>query len=130
MNEQLKPFDKVLVRRYDSNAWRCDLFSHVAEELGMYVCAGGNYEECIPYEGNEALLGTTDSPKPKRWRAENGGLYWALDINYVAYEVIEQYNKYDDRLYSVGNYFRTKEQAEEMAIKIRALLVKAMLKGE
>lgn len=28
-----------------------------------YVCLNGRYGHCIPYEGNEHLLGTPKSPK-------------------------------------------------------------------
>lgn len=126
------PYQKVLVRDTSIDSWRCDFYSYTncTTHGYEYICVGGRHNYCIPYEGNEALVGTTDAPNPKRWRAENGGLYWALDINYVAYEVIEQYKRYDDKLYSVGNYFRTREEAEEMAVKFKALLVKEMLKGE
>lgn len=55
---QFKPFDKVLVRDIDENEWECSLFSHIDEE-GYYVCVGSWWMQCIPYEGNEHLLGTT-----------------------------------------------------------------------
>lgn len=55
---QLKPFDKVLVRNNDDDEWVCDIFSHI-DELAFYYCVGTRWEQCIPYEGNEHLLGTT-----------------------------------------------------------------------
>lgn len=59
---QFKPFDKVLVRDIDEHEWECDLFSHIDEE-DYYVCVGSWWLQCIPYEGNEHLLGTKISPK-------------------------------------------------------------------
>lgn len=59
---QFKPFDKVLVRDIDENEWECSLFSHIDEE-GYYVCVGSWWMQCIPYEGNEHLLGTTIKPQ-------------------------------------------------------------------
>lgn len=59
---QFKPFDKVLVRDIDENEWECSLFSHIDEE-GYYVCVGSWWMQCIPYEGNEHLLGTKTNPK-------------------------------------------------------------------
>lgn len=54
----LKPFDKVLVRDSKSSEWRANLFSYKKVNEPYYcVYAGWNY--CIPYEGNEHLLGTT-----------------------------------------------------------------------
>ncbi|MDO4802776.1 MAG: hypothetical protein Q4A15_11480, partial [Prevotellaceae bacterium] len=59
-NYKFKPFDKVLVRYLDSERWKCDIFSHIEGEY--YFCVGGFYNQCIPYKGNEHLVGTTNSP--------------------------------------------------------------------
>lgn len=59
---QFKPFDKVLVRDLDEHEWECSFFSHIDEE-GCYVCVGSWWMQCIPYEGNEHLLGTTKKPE-------------------------------------------------------------------
>lgn len=58
----LYPFDKVLVRNNDDDEWVCDIFSHI-DELAFYYCVGTRWEQCIPYDGNEHLLGTTNDPK-------------------------------------------------------------------
>lgn len=58
---QFKPFDKVLVRDVDNEEWDCNLFSLYYN--GVYWCIGGIYIQCIKYEGNEHLLGTTNKPK-------------------------------------------------------------------
>lgn len=56
-----KPFDKVLVRDSDNQEWAAGFFSHYDENcLSNYYCMGIHYKQCIPYEGNEHLLGTTD----------------------------------------------------------------------
>ena len=56
-----KPFDKVLVRDNDNQEWAASFFSHYDENcLSNYYCIGIHYKQCIPYEGNEHLLGTTD----------------------------------------------------------------------
>lgn len=54
----LYPFDKVLVRNNDDDEWVCDIFSHI-DEYDFYYCVGTRWEQCIHYEGNEHLLGTT-----------------------------------------------------------------------
>lgn len=56
---QFKPFDKVLVRDSDHSKWECDIFSHFGDEEGIFVCISDWWRQCIPYEGNEHLLGTT-----------------------------------------------------------------------
>lgn len=60
-----KPFDKVLVRCNEDSVWRCELFSHynTFNKQCPYVCLSSVYKYCIPYEGNQHLLGTTNNPK-------------------------------------------------------------------
>ena len=54
----LKPFDKVLVRQNVSGKWGIDFFGFYNE--GYYYSTGNcMYVQCIPYEKNEHLLGTT-----------------------------------------------------------------------
>lgn len=57
----LKPFDKVLVR-CGNNAWHIQFFEKYDKRLNYpFVCMCYNkYRQCIPYEGNEHLLGTTN----------------------------------------------------------------------
>ena len=57
-----KPFDKVLVRNNDGQAWRANYFSHYKNAPDyFYVCINGIYHYCILYNEHTAhLLGTTD----------------------------------------------------------------------
>ena len=56
-----KPFDKVLVRDNNEGEWYANYFSHYKENNDCpYACIDNSYIFCIPYEGNEHLLGTTD----------------------------------------------------------------------
>lgn len=53
-----KPFDKVLVRDDKEDQWSANIFSYQVRD--MFHCLGeGYWRYCIPYEGNEHLLGTT-----------------------------------------------------------------------
>lgn len=56
---KLKPFDKVLVRDKNTNVWRADIFEKY--EGSQYQCITTLWKQCIPYEGNEHLLGTTET---------------------------------------------------------------------
>lgn len=60
-----KPFDKVLVRDSEDSVWKAGYFSNYDEddESLPYICVGSLYKLCIPYEGNEHLLGTDKSPE-------------------------------------------------------------------
>ena len=62
----LKPFEsKVLVRDINTDEWKGHFFSHYDNNSDRpYICIGvewiNEYKQCIPYEGNEHLLGTTN----------------------------------------------------------------------
>ena len=59
---EFKPFDKVLVRDSKASKWRANLFSH--KNIGEpYYCVYASWNYCIPYEGNEHLLGTVKDSK-------------------------------------------------------------------
>ena len=58
---QFKPFEKVLVRDSYENKWRASFFSNIREGYAKYVTTGLVWKFCIPYEGNEHLLGTTNN---------------------------------------------------------------------
>ena len=62
VKNELKPFDKVLIRDDINDKWSINLFSYYdKEELDFpYICQNGGYCYCIPYEGNEHLLGTNN----------------------------------------------------------------------
>jgi len=51
-----------LVRDYSHEAWRVSFWGYLSDDTGSfkYDTARGCYNRCIPYEGNEHLLGTTD----------------------------------------------------------------------
>lgn len=122
MNDyNFKPFDKVLVRYNSDSTWICDLYSHYSKKNEKYCCVGGFCEYCLPYEGNEHLLGTTDIPQPKRWRAEENGIYYFINAFGDVRDDIDNRNSSND-LYNIGNYFRTEEEARDMADKFKAML--------
>lgn len=53
---EFQPFEKVLVRDRKFEKWECALFSHRDEDDNAQ-CIGGHYLYCIPYAGNEHLVG-------------------------------------------------------------------------
>lgn len=55
----LKPFDKVLVRDFDNTPWEIDFFSRLLDGK-HFKCVDLSYVQCIPYEENKHLLGTTN----------------------------------------------------------------------
>lgn len=58
------PFEKVLVRDSDEKPWKINLFSHITTDTQYpYMCMINSWKQCIPYEGNQELLGTDIKPK-------------------------------------------------------------------
>lgn len=67
---EFKPFDKVLVRDSIDEFWKPDIFCLYDTSGGLlkdpdrpFVCIGDCWYICIPYKGNEHLVGTTDEPE-------------------------------------------------------------------
>lgn len=66
---EFKPFGKVLVRDEDDKEWHISLFAREivddSDELSYkYECSNGTlWDCCIPFEGNEHLLGTDENPE-------------------------------------------------------------------
>lgn len=58
-----KPFDKVLVRDNDKGTWNIEFFAFYAPKGYNYHCMCANYMQCIPFEGNENLIGTSNKPQ-------------------------------------------------------------------
>lgn len=64
---ELKPFDKVLVRDFGSQAWQVSLFGYKDSDF-YYCCNGCGWNQCIPYNEETAhLLGTTG-----KWKGGEG----------------------------------------------------------
>lgn len=59
----LKPFNKVLVRDHSKSCWDIAFYKRYDKINKFYLhhtLGGIVYRQCIPYEGNEHLLGKTD----------------------------------------------------------------------
>lgn len=65
VKQEFKPFDKVLVRKNATQKWLPNIFLRITDTNNFkYLCLGDlAYAYCIPYEGNEYLLGTTNNIK-------------------------------------------------------------------
>ena len=58
---QFEPFKKVLVRENDASLWKAGIYSHELD--GKHFVSWNYFKQCIPYEGNEHLVGTTNKLK-------------------------------------------------------------------
>lgn len=62
---KFQPFQKVLVKDIESindcfTVWSIDFYSYFDIESHKHRCLGGLWDHCVPYEGNEHLLGTRE----------------------------------------------------------------------
>ena len=55
----------------------------------------------------------------KRWRGVKDRFYWYIEGDCEVYGEYETDDDYDNARYETGNYFRTKEEAEKTAEKIK-----------
>lgn len=117
-----KPFEKVLVRYNDSDYWHANIYYRYDEETKQHLCIGSSWKYCIPYKGNEHLLGTKDSPQPKRWRAKKNCEYYYINSRVEVFADIEECTVVDDEHFNIGNYFRTREEAEKVSEKFKEIL--------
>jgi hypothetical protein len=74
--------------------------------------------------GDPLTSGFFEEIKPKKWRAKTGKPYFSIN-SYACFEAVcdvEGFFLEDENLWETNNYFRTKEQAEEAANRIKKLL--------
>lgn len=132
---EFKAFDRVLVRDEDQERWGVHLYSHYDsynEEYAYRMIGNSGYAQCIPYEGNEHLLGTTDSPeKPGRWKPKNGELYyciaWAVSIGFFTVKSHwYSHDPFDIDAWKAGNCFRTEEEAKQVKDRLNKAVSRLM----
>jgi hypothetical protein len=70
--------------------------------------------EIMLYPSNDNRDWTTFNPP--RWRAEIGGMYYAVNMFGDVDPVTDKTNRMDDLLYNCGNYFSSEDEAKESAI--------------
>ena len=63
MEYEFKPKEWVLGRDDDGDEWSLNVYSH--KHGDFFYGIGCGWCQCIPYEGNEHLLGTSDSPEER-----------------------------------------------------------------
>lgn len=82
------------------------------------------YEQ-YPLDAKKAWAIWIEQQTPKRWRAKNGEeYYWvdSTDTDVMVNRTVDKFETTDNKCYELGNYFRTKEDAEYAAKEIRKTL--------
>lgn len=128
---EFKAYDRVLVRDEDHERWRAALYDQYVTTNGNYphcVIGDGYFMQCIPYEGNEHLVGTNDSPeKPAPWKPKDGERYyciaWSVSDGFFTVGSSWHSNEpFDADAWEAGNCFRTEEEAQQMIDRMNEAL--------
>jgi hypothetical protein len=84
-------------------------------EKGEYYLAAKTVSSCS---------GTTLNPylilKKKAWRAEHNYGYFYIAASGRVFHEIERHADYDQARYEVGNYYKTRDEAEKAAARVLA----------
>lgn len=132
-----KPFDRVLVRDEDHERWRAALYDQYVTTNGAYphhVIGGGCFIQCIPYEGNEHLLGKTNGYVPGRWKPRNGERYysaaWGHSVGFTPTGMIWHGGGYDEAVWNFGDCFRTEEEARRLCDRLNEAVRELMTQND
>lgn len=71
----------------------------------------------------EYITVTAKEVKPLRWRGELGDTYYSINSSMYIAESSDCRDSFDNGRYACGNYFKTREEAQEMAEKIKKVLL-------
>lgn len=58
------------------------------------------------------LIKKSNNPAKKRWKAQDNGIYYYLGTDGQIYSCKDAGDSFSKRTYIIGNYFKTKEEAE------------------
>lgn len=84
--------------------------------------SGYSYSSEIESMGGCEFLNVCIPLRKKRWRAEDNVTYWEVTSRITTLEQYDHGDRHDNRLYEIGNYFKTEAEAQAMADKIKKLL--------
>lgn len=107
-------------------SWVCDC-DKVKQQLGRGIAETNcikpytYVEMSADYSGNYNVAVQWDQTN---WRSSQNGDYHYTMIDGGLSYYVDNNDHLDSALYEYGNYFRTKEQAEEASQEIKALLAK------
>ena len=108
--------------------WQKNVIDFVRKKYGDKVKIGAGdvtWTDCFgePY-WNWGKFDYRVKPKPMRWRAQKGFLYYAIGTDGVVRWDIDKYTETDTKRFNFGNYFKSKEDAERAAQTFKESLIK------
>lgn len=101
----------------DNNAWLIDAFRHATEEEKQLLFDKMK-EQGLKWNAEEKKV------EKIRWRADVGKDYYFIDVDLIVKSIDDTYSTFDYKLWDALNYFRTQEQATEVARRVKETLRK------
>ena len=106
------------------------IFVDFNDDEGLYFTLNGReyytdkHQRLLHYRDDYdySVIDFNNLPKkqePKRWRAEVGEIYYSFFSNFEIVDYYEYNSSGNDEDYDLGNYFQTKEEAQEVANKLK-----------
>lgn len=114
---------KCEFEKFDKNCFGQDLIFVNGDDILYAFFPNGTYAdggELMLFPSKDCRTWDGWQPPKKRWKPKDGEDYYYIDPN----GNVESCCTYDEGTFSFNNYFRTSEQAEEAAKRIRELLEK------
>ena len=112
---------KALEERGAKNGgfWECN-----REELIYFINHDGYIDSIDPNcePGRIIIDNYSEIKLPEKWKPSVGDRYWIITTDGVVGNLIWNDDPADNRLFNLGNYFRTREEALAMVEKIKKLL--------
>lgn len=96
----------------------CKTNIYYISPVGNFICAVNEDSSFCPY-----IKATAEKIKPLTWRAEQGAGYYIVDSTIEVQKMYDFRDCSDNKRYENGNYFKTKEEAEKAAEKIKKILL-------
>lgn len=134
--QEFKAFDRVLVRDNDNERWQAAFYDQYLNGASPHRVIGeGYFAQCIPYEGNEHLVGKNNSPeKPGRWKPKNGERYysaaWGHSVGFTPTCMIWRGGEYDEAVWNFGDCFRTEEEARRVCDRLNEAVSELMTQND
>lgn len=100
-----------------NKGWNSEAFCHATDEE-QQTLFDKMKEQGLKWNAEEKKV------EQIRWRAKNKEIYYFLNTELMEESVIETNDDFDKKLWDTSNYFRTKEQAEEAAKRVKETLRK------
>jgi len=104
-------------------------FEGTKKEFNKFMDAAYNSGPCLldceycPGDCNECLKAHIAFIPAPRWRAKLGDMYYYISAEGEIERAREDAHEIDNKHYDIGNYYKTEEQTEAAAERVRAAYI-------